>query len=96
MKARPVTLIPGDGIGQEVVPEGIRVLDRLAAASGVDLRTHGTVSDADTIRDTAVAQPLIVAASLISFAAVLNWRIGQLNPNAASLVPGRGSTQIQL
>ncbi|MGE3194603.1 MAG: ACP S-malonyltransferase, partial [Microbacteriaceae bacterium] len=45
-------------------------LDRLAAASGVDLRTHGTVSDADTIRDTAVAQPLIVAASLLSFAAV--------------------------
>jgi [acyl-carrier-protein] S-malonyltransferase len=45
-------------------------LDRLAAASGIDLRTHGTVSDADTIRDTAVAQPLIVAASLLSFAAV--------------------------
>ncbi|MBX3194328.1 MAG: ACP S-malonyltransferase [Microbacteriaceae bacterium] len=45
-------------------------LDELAAASGVDLRTHGTVSDADTIRDTAVAQPLIVAASLLSFAAV--------------------------
>jgi [acyl-carrier-protein] S-malonyltransferase len=45
-------------------------LDRLAAASGVDLRAHGTVSDADTIRDTAVAQPLIVAASLLSFAAV--------------------------
>lgn len=45
-------------------------LDRLSAASGVDLRTHGTVSDADTIRDTAVAQPLIVAASLLSFAAV--------------------------
>jgi [acyl-carrier-protein] S-malonyltransferase len=45
-------------------------LDALADASGVDLRTHGTVSDADTIRDTAVAQPLIVAASLLSFAAV--------------------------
>ncbi len=44
--------------------------DALADASGVDLRTHGTVSDADTIRDTAVAQPLIVAASLLSFAAV--------------------------
>jgi tartrate dehydrogenase/decarboxylase/D-malate dehydrogenase len=26
-------VIPGDGIGQEVVPEGIRVLDQLAAAS---------------------------------------------------------------
>ena len=45
-------------------------LDALADASGVDLRRHGTVSDADTIRDTAVAQPLIVAASLLSFAAV--------------------------
>jgi [acyl-carrier-protein] S-malonyltransferase len=45
-------------------------LDRLSAASGVELRKHGTVSDADTIRDTAVAQPLIVAASLLSFAAV--------------------------
>ncbi|CAN5119119.1 ACP S-malonyltransferase [soil metagenome] len=43
----------------------------LADASGVDLRTHGTVSDTDTIRDTAVAQPLIVAASLLSFAAVV-------------------------
>ncbi|HEV7742614.1 MAG TPA: ACP S-malonyltransferase [Pseudolysinimonas sp.] len=47
-------------------------LDALSDASGVDLRTHGTVSDADTIRDTAVAQPLIVAASLLSFAAVVD------------------------
>ncbi len=45
-------------------------LGALADAAGVDLRTHGTVSDADTIRDTAVAQPLIVAASLLAFAAV--------------------------
>ena len=28
-----VALIPGDGIGKEVVPEGVRVLDRLAADS---------------------------------------------------------------
>ena len=47
-------------------------LDALAEASGVDLRTHGTVSDADTIRDTAVAQPLIVAASILSLGAVLD------------------------
>lgn len=47
-------------------------LDTLADAAGVDLRTHGTVSDADTIRDTAVAQPLIVAASILSLAAVLD------------------------
>ena len=29
-----IAVIPGDGIGQEVVPEGLRVLDRLAAQSG--------------------------------------------------------------
>ena len=46
-------------------------LGELAEASGVDLAAHGTTSDADTIRDTAVAQPLIVAASLLSLRAVL-------------------------
>ncbi|ONI63707.1 ACP S-malonyltransferase [Leifsonia sp. ALI-44-B] len=39
-------------------------------AAGVDLEKHGTVSDADTIRDTAVAQPLIVAAGLLTLHAL--------------------------
>ena len=45
------------------------VSDRLAwlsAVSGIDLIEHGTRSDADTIRDTAVAQPLIVGAGLVT------------------------------
>ncbi|MEV7620872.1 ACP S-malonyltransferase [Microbacterium sp. NPDC089321] len=45
------------------------VADQLAAyseAAEVDLIAHGTESDADTIRDTRIAQPLIVAASLIA------------------------------
>ena len=45
------------------------VAEDLAAyseAAEVDLIEHGTVSDADTIRDTRIAQPLIVAASLIA------------------------------
>jgi [acyl-carrier-protein] S-malonyltransferase len=46
-------------------------LDRYSAAAGLDLVAHGTVSDADTIRDTAVAQPLIVAAGLITLTALL-------------------------
>ncbi len=46
-------------------------LDALSEAAGVDLATHGTVSDADTIRDTAVAQPLIVAAGLITLGGLL-------------------------
>ncbi len=41
-------------------------LDWLSAVAGVDLLTHGTESDADTIRDTAVAQPLIVGAGLVT------------------------------
>lgn len=35
--------------------------------SQVDLIRHGTVSDAEVIRDTAIAQPLIVAASLLAW-----------------------------
>lgn len=46
-------------------------LETLSKAAGIDLIAHGTVSDADTIRDTAVAQPLIVAAGLLSFAALI-------------------------
>ncbi|MBX9243328.1 ACP S-malonyltransferase [Actinotalea ferrariae] len=45
-------------------------LDALAEAAGTDLRTHGTTSDAETIRDTSVAQPLIVAASLLAYRAL--------------------------
>ncbi|PZE68882.1 ACP S-malonyltransferase [Curtobacterium sp. MCBD17_021] len=40
-------------------------------AIGVDLAEHGTNSDADTIKDTALAQPLIVAAGLVTADALL-------------------------
>jgi len=43
--------------------------DQLAswsAAIGVDLVTHGTTSDLETITDTAIAQPLIVAAGIMT------------------------------
>lgn len=41
-------------------------LAEYSEAAEVDLVAHGTESDADTIRDTRIAQPLIVAASLIA------------------------------
>ncbi|MEU6004699.1 ACP S-malonyltransferase [Streptomyces sp. NPDC047453] len=47
--------------------------DRVAAWSdviGLDLVHYGTQADADAIRDTAVAQPLLVAAGLLSAAAL--------------------------
>lgn len=46
-------------------------LERLSDIAGTDLVAHGTTSDADTIRDTAVAQPLIVAAGLLTLDALL-------------------------
>ncbi|MFD7321111.1 ACP S-malonyltransferase [Streptomyces sp. NPDC059875] len=56
--------------------------DRLAAwsdAIGLDLAHYGTKADADEIRDTAVAQPLLVAAGLLSAAA-----LGEVAPGAVA------------
>ncbi|MHB9862091.1 ACP S-malonyltransferase [Streptomyces sp. YIM S03343] len=56
--------------------------DRVAAwseAIGLDLVHYGTQADADAIRDTAVAQPLLVAAGLLSAAA-----LGDITPGAVA------------
>ncbi|MCW7945820.1 ACP S-malonyltransferase [Streptomyces hygroscopicus] len=56
--------------------------DRIAAwsdAIGLDLAHYGTQADADAIRDTAVAQPLLVAAGLLSAAA-----LGDIVPGAVA------------
>jgi [acyl-carrier-protein] S-malonyltransferase len=41
-------------------------LQRISDSVEIDLVKHGTKSDASTIRDTAIAQPLIVAAGLLA------------------------------
>ena len=46
-------------------------IEAQAEASGIDLIGYGTTADADTIRDTAVAQPLIVAAGVATIAELL-------------------------
>jgi len=45
-------------------------LEEYSDAAGIDLIAAGTEWDADRIRDTKVAQPLIVAASLLSYSAL--------------------------
>ncbi|MCK6209386.1 ACP S-malonyltransferase [Georgenia sp. EYE_87] len=52
------------------VPELRQRLERYAEVTELDLVALGTTADADTIRDTRVAQPLIVAASLLSLHAL--------------------------
>lgn len=63
------------------------VLTALSDASEVDLVKHGTVSDAETIRDTAIAQPLLLAAALLSLHATLvgSGRGAGLQGGAAAL-----------
>jgi len=41
-------------------------LNWLSAVTGLDLAHYGTVADAETIRDTAIAQPLLVASRLLA------------------------------
>lgn len=53
-------------------------LSDLGDLTGRDLIAHGTVSDEETIKDTAIAQPLIVAAGLATARALFD---DQLPPN---------------
>lgn len=54
------------------VPGFADQLQALSQVAGSDLVAHGTTSDAETIKDTAVAQPLIVAAGLGTLRALLD------------------------
>ncbi len=53
------------------LPEVAASLAALSEAAGVDVVAHGTTSDADTIRDTAIAQPLLVATAIATGRALL-------------------------
>ena len=53
-------------------------------ATGADLVLHGTTSDADTIKDTAVAQPLIVGAGLLTLDALYAGQPALLESVAAT------------
>ncbi|MFE0799126.1 ACP S-malonyltransferase [Streptomyces sp. NPDC058812] len=66
--------------------------DRVAAwsdAIGLDLAHFGTKADADEIRDTSVAQPLLVAAGLLSAAA-----LGDISEIAPGAVAGHSVGEI--
>ncbi|MET9448603.1 ACP S-malonyltransferase [Streptomyces cinerochromogenes] len=66
--------------------------DRVAAwsdAIGLDLVHYGTQADADAIRDTAVAQPLLVAAGILSAAA-----LGDMSEIAPGAVAGHSVGEI--
>ncbi|MBT2531616.1 ACP S-malonyltransferase [Arthrobacter sp. ISL-48] len=53
-------------------------LASLSEIAGIDLTAHGTTSDAETIKDTAVAQPLIVAAGLVTASSLFDVELSSL------------------
>jgi [acyl-carrier-protein] S-malonyltransferase len=53
------------------LPGAAELLATWSGVVGQDLAAHGTTSDAETIRDTAVAQPLLVASALLSYRALV-------------------------
>lgn len=66
--------------------------DRVAAwsdAIGLDLAHYGTQADADAIRDTSVAQPLLVAAGILSASA-----LGAITDIAPGAVAGHSVGEI--
>lgn len=58
----------------------------LSAVTGLDLAHYGTEADADTIRDTAVAQPLLVASSLLAALSVVPDGFGTVGAAAGHSV----------
>jgi [acyl-carrier-protein] S-malonyltransferase len=67
--------------------EGVREhLDMLSDAAQVNLIQHGTVSDESTIKDTQIAQPLIVAASLVTARLIMQGRADRVGAVAGHSV----------
>lgn len=72
------------------IPQVATALGELGEAAGIDVLRHGTTSDAETIKDTAVAQPLIVAAGLATAVALF----GQSYAISGAVVSGHSVGEI--
>ncbi len=104
-----VLLVPGQGSQSPgmlqpwlEVPGAADDLVDWSEAAGLDLLNLGTQADADTIRDTAVAQPLLTAVALLSWRAlgavpdvVCGHSVGELGALAIAGVIDR-RTAVQL
>lgn len=109
-----VTACPGQGAQKAgfltswlELPGFATTFDSLAEASGIDLRTHGTTSDDATITDTAIAQPLLVAAAIaahteifgdtLSTDVVAGHSVGEIGAAAIAgiLSPAQAMTLVQ-
>ena len=58
MKTYTIAAIPGDGIGKEVMPEGIRVVDRAAAVCGFGIDWRAFDWSCETYHSTGMMMPV--------------------------------------
>lgn len=70
------------------------LLGALSDAAATDLVTHGTTSDEDTIKDTAVAQPLLVGAGILSVVALFGQGDDAGRLGGAGVVSGHSVGEI--
>jgi tartrate dehydrogenase/decarboxylase/D-malate dehydrogenase len=57
MKTFTIAVLPGDGIGKEVVPEGIRVLERIGSTFGLQFRFRHFDWSCETYKNTGRMMP---------------------------------------
>ena len=88
-----VALIPGDGIGQEVVPEGIRVLEALAARHGFEVKFEAFPFGCQYYLKHGVMMPADGLEQLGNFDAILLGAVGDRHVRHAPLAGVRIPTQ---
>jgi tartrate dehydrogenase/decarboxylase/D-malate dehydrogenase len=71
-----IAAIPGDGIGKEVVPEGIRVLDAAAAKAGFHLDWHHFPWSCEYYQETGRMMPEVGLEKLRGFDAIFLGAVG--------------------
>jgi tartrate dehydrogenase/decarboxylase/D-malate dehydrogenase len=76
MKTYRIAVIPGDGIGKEVVPEGIRVLESLAGTYGFDIQFQVFPYSCEYYEKHGVMMPTDALEQLSRFDAILLGAVG--------------------
>ena len=74
--AYQIALIPGDGIGKEVVPEGVRTLEALAAKNGFDVSFTSFPYSCQYYLEHGIMMPPDGLNQLKSFDAILLGAVG--------------------
>lgn len=85
---KTIAVIPGDGIGSEVVDQALRVLDALCGRFGLDVATTMFSLGSDEYLRTGVALPESVADELAGYDAILLGALG--DPRVAPGILERG------